>query len=146
MKTMITMCGYCGKQYEPKRETSKFCSDACRAKSHKREKKATAASTPAEGAVPVEQPWMPTKRESVLNKLLEDSVSAIFRMQWLAEKLEKCAIVEEILMLATQSRHVTFHNEIRHEVADLDMDQRFYDWDSYEARTGMVVAVKKRPQ
>jgi hypothetical protein len=93
-----------------------------------------------------EQPWMPTRRESVLNKLLDDSVSALFRIQWLAEKLEKCAIVEEILMLANQSMHVTFHNEIRQEVDGFDMDQRFYDWDSYEARTGMVVAVKKRPQ
>jgi predicted nucleic acid-binding Zn ribbon protein len=145
METMITMCGYCGKQYEPKRETSKFCSDACRAKSHKREKKAIAASTPAGGVILVEQPWMPTRRESVLNKLTRDLVMGLWKLEDLAEKLERCPIVEEIIAISKQATSDSFHNEVRQEVDGFDMTQRMYEWDAFEARTGLVVTHKKLP-
>ncbi|MGI4735321.1 MAG: hypothetical protein ACRYG7_09100 [Janthinobacterium lividum] len=114
-------------------------------KSHKREKKATAASTPAGGAVPVEQPWMPTRRESVLNKLTRDSDIYLWKIEDLAEKLERCPIVEEILAITKQATSNTCHDEVRQEVDGFDMIQRMYEWDAFEARTGLVVPHKKLP-
>ena len=141
---MEAICKNCGKQYQSERETSKFCSNACRSKSHKK-KKAALPSTSASGVLIDEQPWVPTQRERVLNKALMDSDFNIFRMQCIAEKMESSALVDEMIAIATQANHVTFHNEVRQEVDGFDMLQQMDDWDSFEARTGMVMAHKKKP-
>ena len=142
---MTATCGYCGNQYQPKRETSKFCSDACRSKSHKKKKKDAAVSTPVDGVSAIEQPWTPTKRESVLNKLTRDSDIYLWKIEDLAKKLERCPIVEEIIAITKQANSNSFHNEVRQEVDGFDMVQRMYEWDAFETRTGLVEPCKKLP-
>ena len=142
---MTATCGYCGKQYKPKRETSKFCSDACRSKSHKKEKKAVAVGAQVDGVLVAEQPWEPTRRESILNKLIGDSDVYLWKIEDLAEKLERCPIVEEILAITKQAVSNAFQDEVREDVDRFDMYQRLYKWDAFEARTGLVVTHKKMP-
>ena len=60
-------------------------------------------------------------------------------------KLEGSAVAEEIRALATQSFRVSFHNEVRSEVEGFDMIQRMYEWDAFEARTGLIIPHKKMP-
>lgn len=88
---------------------------------------------------------MPTKRESVLNKLTRDLVIGLWKIEDLAEKLERCPIVEEIIAISKQATSDSFHNEVRQEVDGFDMTQRMYEWDAFEARTGLVVTHKKLP-
>jgi len=142
---MDAICNECGKQYRKERETSKFCSGACRSKSHKREKKAVLVTAPMGEVSAIEQPWAPTRRESVLNKELSDSELSLFKIKCIANKMASSALVDEILAIAKQSTHTTFHNEVRQEVDRFDMIQRMYEWDAFEARTGLVVPHKKLP-
>ena len=145
METIKKICGVCGDEYEQKRKTKKFCSDTCRLKSFKSEKKAMVVSAPVDEVSAVEQPWMPTKRESILNKIIRDSDVYLWKIEDLAEKLERCPIVEEIIALTKQATSNAFHNEVRQEVDGFDMIQRMYEWDAFEDRTGLVVLHKKLP-
>lgn len=145
METMVRICGICGDEFTPKRKTKIYCSDTCRKKAFDNEKKAIAASAPVAAISPIEQPWEPTRRESILNKLTRDSDVYLWKIEDLAEKLERCPIVEEILAITKQAVSNTFHNDVRLEVDGFDMMQRMFDWDSFEARTGLVVTHKKRP-
>ena len=145
METMTRICGICGNEFTPKRKTKIFCSDHCRRKSFDNEKKAMAANTPVDAIPPVERPWEPTKRESVLNKLTRDSDIYLWKIEDLAKKLERCPIVEEIIAIAKQATSNSFHNEVREEVDGFDMVQRMYEWDAFEARTGLVEPCKKLP-
>lgn len=88
---------------------------------------------------------MPTRRESILNKIIRDSDIYLWKIEDLAEKLERCPIVEEIIALTKQATSNAFHNEVRQEVDGFDMIQRMYEWDAFEARTGLVVLHKKLP-
>jgi hypothetical protein len=144
METIKRLCGVCGDEYEPKRKTKKFCSDTCRSKSFKDEKKAAVVSAPIDEASAIE-PWVPSRRESVLNKVLADSDFTIFKIRCIAEKMESSALVAEIIAIAEQANHITYHNEVRQEIEGFDMIQRMYDGDSFEARTGLVVTHKKKP-
>ena len=145
METMTRICGICGDEFKPKRKTKIFCSNTCRRKSFGNEKKAMAASAPVDAISPVEQPWEPTRRESILNKLTRDSDVYLWKIEDLAEKLERCPIVEEILAITKKATSNTFHDEVRREVDGFDMTQRMYEWDAFEARTGLVVIHKKMP-
>lgn len=145
METLKRICGVCGDEYESKRKTKKFCSDACRSKSFKSEKKAAVVSAPVDEVSAIEQTWAPTQRESVLNKVLADSDFTLFKIMCLAKKMESSALVDEIIAIAEQANHITFHNEVRQEVDGFDMVQRMYEWDAFEARTGLVVLHKKLP-
>ena len=93
----------------------------------------------------IEQSWAPTRRESVLNKVLSDSELSIFKIKCIASKMASSALVDEILAIVKQSAHATFHNEVRQEVESFDMIQRMYEWDAFEARTGLVVLHKRLP-
>jgi hypothetical protein len=145
METIKRICGVCGDEYEPKRKTKKFCSDSCRLKAFKDEKKAAVVSAPVEEVLAIKQPWAPTQRESVLNKVLADSDFTLFKIICLAKKMESSALVDEIIAIAEHANHITFHNEVRQEVDGFDMIQRMYEWDAFEARTGLVVPHKKLP-
>jgi len=145
METIKKICGVCGDEYEQKRKTKKFCSDTCRLKSFKNEKKAAVVSAPVQEVSVIEQPWVPTQRESVLNKLLADSDFTIFKIICLAKKMENSALVDEIIAIAEQANHITLSNEVRQEVDGFDMIQRMYEWDAFETRTGLVVPYKKLP-
>lgn len=145
MKLMKRICGICGDEFTPERNTKIFCSKSCRRKSFDIKKKAMVASAPVEVISPAEQAWEPTRRESILNKLTRDSDVYLWKIEDLAEKLERCPIVEEILALTKRATSNTFHDEVRQEVDGFDMDQRMFDWDSFEARTGLVVTHKKKP-
>ncbi len=145
MEAIQKICGVCGDEYEQKRKTKKFCSDTCRLKSFKNEKKAAVVSTPVDEVVTIGRPWAPTQRESVLNKALADSDFTLFKIMCLAKKMESSALVDEIIATAEQANHITFHNEVRQEVDGFDMIQRMYDWDAFETRTGLVVSSKKLP-
>lgn len=104
-----------------------------------------AASAPVGEVLATKQAWAPSQRESVLNKALADSDFAVFRMQCLAEKMENSVLVAEMIAIAKEATHAAFHNKVRQEVDGFDMEQRMYDWDSFEARTGLVVTHKKKP-
>lgn len=39
MRVLELTCQYCGKTFEASRQSAKFCSDNCRAKSHKKQKR-----------------------------------------------------------------------------------------------------------
>lgn len=149
METMKRICGICRDEFTPERKTKIFCTESCRRKSFGNKKKAMAASTPVEvispAIFPVEQLWEPTRRESILNKLTRDSDVYLWKIEDLAEKLERCPIVEEILALTKQATSNTFHNEVRQEVDGFDITQRMYQWNAFEARTGLVVTHKKMP-
>jgi hypothetical protein len=145
METIKRICGVCGDEYEPKRKTKMFCSDACRSKSFKNEKKAAVVSASVDEVSAIEQTWVPTRKESVLNKVLSDSDFAIFKIKCIAEKMESSALVDEIIAIAKQATHITFHNEVRQEIDGFDMIQRMYEWDAFETRTGLVVLHKKLP-
>ncbi len=145
METIKKTCGVCGDEYEPKRKTKKFCSDTCRLKSFKDEKKAAVVSAPVNEVLAIEKNWVPTKRESILNKLTRDSDVYLWKIEDLAEKLEQCPIIEEIIALTKQATSNSNNNEVRLEVDGFDMIQRMYAWDAFEARTGLVVLHKKLP-
>lgn len=145
MELMSRICGICGDEFQPKRKTKMFCSDPCRRKSFGNEKKAMVASAPVDAISPAEQLWEPTKRESILNKLIRDSDVYLWKIEDLAEKLERCPIVEKILALTKQATSNSFHDEIRQEIDGFDMTQKLYQWDAFEARTGLVVPHKKLP-
>lgn len=145
METMKKVCGICGDEFTPKRKTKIYCSDTCRKKAFDNEKKAEATSAPVDAISPIEQPWEPTRRESILNKLTRDSDVYLWKIEDLAEKLERCPIVEQILALTKQATRNTFHDEVRQEVDGFDMIQKMYQWDAFEARTGLVVPHKKLP-
>nr|GEW49967.1 hypothetical protein [Tanacetum cinerariifolium] len=103
-----------------------------------REKKATVTNTSVEEVSASEQPWSPTRRESILNKIIRDSDVHLWKIEDLAEKLERCPIVDEIIALTKQATSNAFHNEVRMEVEGFDMLQRMYEWDAFETRTGLV--------
>ena len=141
METTTLACGVCGKSYQQERNTRKFCSDACRKKSNRIKKKAMTNSAPAGAVVAesIEQVWVPTKRESILNKVIDDLVSDIWKIKYIANSLERCPVVENIIAITTKSSNVTFRNEVRQEVDDFDINQRMYEWDAFVERTGLVL-------
>ncbi len=142
---MSRICGICGTEFQPQRKTKIFCSDKCRRKDFINEKKATVTRAQVDEIPLVEQPWEPTRRESILNKLTRDADKCFWKIEDLAEKLERCPIVEEIIALAKQGPRNSFHDEVRQEVDGFDMTQQMYEWDAFEARTGLVVLHKKLP-
>ena len=139
MDTMAATCSNCGKQYQPKRGTSKFCSDACRVKSHKQEKKATVASASVDEVLPIEQAWIPTRRESLLNKVVSDLLADMAKISWFVEQLESSTIVDEALTIAARAIKTIAQDEVVQEVDYHDMCQKIYDVDGFVARIGLAL-------
>jgi hypothetical protein len=137
---MEPICKKCGKDLSDKRTGAKFCSEACRVNSHKKEIRAKSVGASATG----KRDWVPSRRESVVNNIVWKFMVALDKIRFLLSQMEKSAAVEELLNQVVEAGHLC-NDDAVWDIEGFDIGQRIDDPEAFEKRTGLSLGNGKRP-
>ena len=145
---MEKLCIVCGALYTSKRSTKLYCTDKCKEKLRRQNEKAKASEEVfvinstvqiAEEAK-VGQTWTPSRRESRLNDIVWKLYSALLDVDHLARR----GVASNVLLEATKkARQGAALEDVIWEVEAFDTEQKIYDPEEFEQRTGIAVVGKR---